>query len=106
MLWIKNQESGEAKKPEVESFYNLTRGEVDVVHEMSASYSKAKTSKRWPIVVFLLILNTPVINARALLLSSKIPPTEYSSRYYFKKDFAFDITKKHIKVRSLQPSIP
>lgn len=101
-----DQESGEAKKPEIVSFYNLTKGAVDVVDEMSATYSTARICKRWPMVVFFSILNTAAINARVLLLSSKNPPTEYSSRRRFLKDLAIDLTKEQIKMRSLQPSIP
>lgn len=45
-----DQESGEAKNAEIISFYNVTKGEVDVVDEMSGTYSTAKISKTWPIV--------------------------------------------------------
>lgn len=49
-----DSQTGEYKKPEIVTFYNLTKGAVDVVDEMSAAYSTARVSKRWPMVIFLL----------------------------------------------------
>lgn len=39
-------ETGDFKKPEIVTFYNLTKGAVDVVDEMSASYSTSRISNR------------------------------------------------------------
>ncbi|KFM59493.1 PiggyBac transposable element-derived protein 4, partial [Stegodyphus mimosarum] len=72
-----DNETGECKKPEIVTFYNLTKGAVDVVDEMSASYSTSRISKRWPMAVFFSVLNTAAINARILILSSKNPPKSY-----------------------------
>ena len=38
--------TAEGKKPEIITFYNLMKGVVDVVNEMPATYSTARTSNR------------------------------------------------------------
>ncbi|KAE9522205.1 hypothetical protein AGLY_017387 [Aphis glycines] len=47
-----DQESGDQKKPEVITYYNSTKGGVDVVDEMKGEYSVARISCRWPLNVF------------------------------------------------------
>ncbi|KAG8176608.1 hypothetical protein JTE90_028590 [Oedothorax gibbosus] len=47
--------SGEAKNPEIVTFYNITKGAVDVVDELSSAYLTARISKRWPMVVFFVV---------------------------------------------------
>ena len=44
--------TGDAKKPEMITFYNSTKGGVDVVDEMCATYNCARNTRRWPMVVF------------------------------------------------------
>jgi len=44
--------TGESRKPEIITFYSLTKGAVDVVDEMSATYSTARKCNRWPMVIF------------------------------------------------------
>lgn len=46
------EETGELKKPEVISFYNLTKGGVDTVDKYCESFNVARNTKRWPLVVF------------------------------------------------------
>lgn len=43
---IIDPESGDQKKPQVISYYNITKGGVDVVDEMKAEYSVARISCR------------------------------------------------------------
>ncbi|XP_054709139.1 piggyBac transposable element-derived protein 4-like [Uloborus diversus] len=97
--------TGDAKKPEIITFYNLTKGAVDVVDEMSANFSTARISKRWPMVVFFSVLNTAAINARVLLLSAK-SQTAVKSRRHFLKELALELIKEQIQERSTQLSLP
>lgn len=98
--------TSEAKKPEIITFYNLTKGAVDVVDEMSATYSTARISNRWPMTVFFSILNTAAINARILLLSAKSPQMQYRKRSLFLKNLALELLKEHVRKRNLQPALP
>lgn len=63
--------TGVAQKPEMITFYNLTKGSVDVMGEMS--YSTGRISNRWPLVIIFSILNTAATNGRFLLLSTNKP---------------------------------
>lgn len=56
----------EKKLPEMISFYNFTKCGVDVVDEMSASYSVARPSRRWPLTIFFSLLNTASINSQII----------------------------------------
>lgn len=90
-----DNETGDAKKPEIVTFYNMTKGAVDVVDEMSAAYSTARITNRWPMVIFYCMLNVASINSRIILLSSKNPPLLYKNRRRFIKDLAFELIKEH-----------
>lgn len=63
-----DENSREAQKPDIITFYNMTKGAVDVVDKMGAAYS---TARRWPMVVFFALLNVASSNSRILLLSTK-----------------------------------
>ena len=46
------------KKPQVHTFYDHTKGGVDVVDLLSTSHSTRIKSKRWPLNAFAFILDT------------------------------------------------
>lgn len=98
--------TGESKKPEIITFYNLTKGGVDVVDEMAASYSTSRKTKRWPMVIFFSLLNVAAINARIILLSTKNPPTQCQSRRAFLKNLGFDLIADYRENRSQQAMLP
>ena len=45
-------ESGDIKKPEIITFYNSTKGGVDVVDQMAGVYDTSRNSRRWSLTVF------------------------------------------------------
>lgn len=94
-----DEETGDAKKPEIISFYNCTKGAVDVVDEMAANYSTARKTNRWPLVIFYSILNVAAINARIVLLSNKNPAVVYRNRRRFIKDLAFSLIRDYANKR-------
>lgn len=65
MLSSKHNESeiGQKNKPEVIHFYNRTKGGVDVLDHMCATYSCSRKTRRWPLCLFYGILNIAVVNA-------------------------------------------
>lgn len=101
-----DSESGDKKKPEIITFYNLTKGAVDVVDEMEASYTTARKTNRWPMVIFFSMLNVAAINARIILLSKKEPPLQYKSRRLFLKDLSLCLIKEFVKERSEVLELP
>ena len=50
-------DSGEFKKSYMLMFFNSTKGGVDIVDEYMARYSVARTSNRWPLILFFTLLN-------------------------------------------------
>lgn len=55
--------TADAKKPELLTFYNLTKGEGDVVDEMKSLYSVSCISRRWPLTLFFSVINIDRINS-------------------------------------------
>jgi hypothetical protein len=58
-----DKESGDKQKPEIVTFYNLTKGGVDALDKLSASYDIARNSRRWPLTIFYSILNTAGVDS-------------------------------------------
>ncbi|GBN79320.1 hypothetical protein AVEN_11700-1 [Araneus ventricosus] len=98
--------TGESKKPKIITFYNMTKGGVDVVNEMAASYSTSRKTKRWPKVIFFSLLNVAAINARIILLSTKTPPSQNQSRRAFLKHLGLQLIEDYRENRSHQAMLP
>lgn len=60
-------DSEESRKPYMLTFYNSTKGGVDMVDEYKARYSVARTSNRWPLTLFFTLLNIAGINSFIIL---------------------------------------
>lgn len=58
--------NSDKNKPEIITFYNSTKGGVDVVDEMKGNYSVSRISRRWPFTVFYSILNITGINSQLI----------------------------------------
>ena len=48
--------SKEAQKPKILRYYNSTKGGVDVNDQLCAMYNVARRTKRWPMVMFYLLM--------------------------------------------------
>ncbi|KAL4135945.1 hypothetical protein QTP88_007522 [Uroleucon formosanum] len=53
-------------KPEIITFYNMTKGGVDVVDALKGNYSVARISRRWPLTIFYSLLNIAGINSQLI----------------------------------------
>lgn len=94
-------DSGEAHKPEILTFYNLTKGGVDVVDELKQLYSVARVSNRWSLTLFYSLLNIAGVNAYIILKSN----TEVGSRRMFLKDLTMELCKDFLETRLTMRSI-
>ncbi|KAJ8889165.1 hypothetical protein PR048_008659 [Dryococelus australis] len=54
---------GNLNKPEIVTFYNSTKGGVDVVDKLCATYNTSRNSRRWPMTIFYSLWNIAGINA-------------------------------------------
>lgn len=59
-------DSGDQNKPEIITFYNSTKGGVDVVDELKGEYSVSRVSCRWPLTIFFSLMNIMVINSQII----------------------------------------
>lgn len=61
-----DSESGDRKKPEIITFYNVHKAGVDIVDKLKATYSVSRSSYRWPLTAFFTLLNIAGINIRII----------------------------------------
>lgn len=95
--------TSEASKPEILTFYNLTKGGVDVVDEMKNEYSISRVSRRWPLTLFFSMLNIGGINGYLIFKAntqSTIP------RKDFIKKLSWDLCEVQMKKRATIMSMP
>jgi hypothetical protein len=60
----------ELRKPEIITTYNLTKGGVDTVDQLCATYDVSRNSRRWPLTVFCALLNVAGINAQVIFANN------------------------------------
>lgn len=65
-----DKESENAHKPEVLTFYNMTKGGVDTNDKLCATYNVGRRTRRWPMVVFFHLINVCAINALVIYNST------------------------------------
>nr|CAH7724714.1 unnamed protein product [Callosobruchus chinensis] len=53
----------EGGKPEIVTFYNMTKGGVDVLDQPCHNYDVSHSTRRWPMVLFYDLLNVTAVNA-------------------------------------------
>lgn len=83
----------EEYKPEVITFYNVTKGGVDVVDRKKKDYSVKRVNNRWPLAIFCGLLDLSTVNAQIIYFSitgDSIP------RRKFIKTLAMELVKPHL----------
>lgn len=75
-------DSGDKKKPYIITFYNATKGGIDIVDKMSGEYNTTRNSRRWPMVVFYSLLNISTINSYILFCHN--PQNKLQRRLFIK----------------------
>lgn len=89
-------ENGNRHKPEIISFYNKTKGGVDVVDQLKMEYDVSRISRRWPLTIFFTLLNIAGINSQ-IIYKSNINIT--MCRRTFLKTIASDLVLPFIQHR-------
>ena len=89
-------ESGDMKKPEIITFYNSTKGGVDMVDQMAGEYDTSRNSRRWPLTVFYTLLNVSTINAYILYCHN---PENKLKRRLFIKNVSMQLVQEALKRR-------
>lgn len=63
-----DESTTDARKPEIITFYNSTKGAVDTVDEMCGSYDAGRNNRRWPLTIFFHLINTAGIHYTFIIL--------------------------------------
>lgn len=96
-------ETGDSMKPEVISFYNMSKGGVDVVDRMKKEYSVKRVSNRWPMTVFNGLLNLGTINSHIIY---KTNTGTTIARRIFIAELAKELVKPHLLKRATLENLP
>lgn len=93
----------EHRKPEIIEFYNKTKAGVDIVDKLCGTYNTARSTRRWPMVIFYHIMNIAGINSRVIHLGNG---KEYVARRNYLKKLALDLITPQLKRRALLQNLP
>ncbi|XP_069618531.1 piggyBac transposable element-derived protein 4-like [Ranitomeya imitator] len=90
-------ESGELRKPEIITFYNLTKSGVDTADQMCGNFNVSRNTKRWPMVIFFTMLNVGGINSQVIYLSNEL---KQMRRRMYLKQLANELVSGELSLRS------
>ncbi|XP_015120075.1 piggyBac transposable element-derived protein 4 isoform X1 [Diachasma alloeum] len=101
-----DEETGSRQKPEIMTFYNATKGGVDVVDELKGNYSVNRETRRWPMVVFYGLMNIAGINSQIIYrenTGAKITRRAYLSD--LAKSLVLPQLNRRFTIRTLGPEL-
>ncbi|UYV71329.1 hypothetical protein LAZ67_8002664 [Cordylochernes scorpioides] len=79
--------------------YNMTKGGVDVLDEMTATYNCARNSRIWPMVIFYSLLNIGAIYSQIIHFANG-NTSKVKSRRHFLKTLSLDLIEEMVKFRT------
>jgi len=83
-------------KPDVITFYNMTKCGVDVVDENCALYNVARRSRRWPLTIFYALMNIGGVNGHIIY---ELNNNTKIKRKLFLKQLALELVDEQLKRR-------
>lgn len=98
-----DESTAEKCKPEIITFYNATKGGVDTVDELCATYNVARNTRRWPMVIFYYLMNLAGINSQ-IIHASNNQNVQIIRRKYLKQ-LAVGLVDQQLKRRSFMTNI-
>lgn len=98
-----DSESGDSFKPEILTEYNKTKGGVDVVDNLCATYNCARTTRRWPMVIFYACLNVGGINSQVIHHATT---NDKILRRKFLQNLGFALLEDHLRERATIVCLP
>lgn len=89
-----NADSG---KPEIIHYYNVNKGGVDTLDQLARYYSCKRSTRRWPLAIFMHLIDVIAYNS-LLLYTAKHPI--YAEKYgnAARREFLKDLTKEMIQL--------
>ncbi|GFN83744.1 hypothetical protein PoB_001025000 [Plakobranchus ocellatus] len=101
-------EKGEKNLPEVVSFYNATKGDVDRMDFMAHAMTAKCQTKRWPMLMFYNMLDLASI-ASLVVFRSKFPDSQFSKsarRRFFQLEVAKGLLVPQMERRRMVKHLP
>lgn len=99
-----DETTGDQQKPVIITAYNSSKGGVDVVDKLIASYNCSRNTRRWLLILFYQILNIAGINSQVVYFSNH-PNTNHSRRIFLRK-LSEEVIRPHLTLRALQTNLP
>lgn len=93
-------------KPEIIEFYNKTKGGVDKLDQMCATYTCGRSTRRWPLCIFYCI--TDIIGVNSYIVYSHFHPEAKESKFRreFIKVLGYSLTENLMIKRLHQKNLP
>lgn len=92
-----DEETGEDRKPEIVTFYNMTKVGVDLVDQLCQKNNVARNTRRWPMVLFYNLLNITAINALCIYKHNN--PSKKVVRVEFLQSLSWSLIRPQIERR-------
>lgn len=90
--------------PEINSFYNITKGGVDALDEKCAKYTCSRRTRRWPMAIFYKIVDICSTNSYTMFAS--VPENDLT-RFKFIENLADQLVSPHMRRRYFEmPFLP
>lgn len=100
----KGEIDGATNKPNITLDYNKTKGAVDTVDQICASYSTQRITRRWPLAVFFRILDIAEINSQIIFNNTKL--LEKTPRRKYLSELSVSLMEDHVKERAKINTLP
>lgn len=99
-----DKSTGDKVNSEIITYYNNTKGGVDNLDKLSATFDVARNTRRCSMVVFYALLNMAGVNSQIIYTVNN---KKYSiERRSYLKGLAIELTKQHLERRSLELNVP
>lgn len=96
--------TNEKCKPEIITYYNHTKGGVDLLDKLCATYDVSRNTRRWPMVVYYAMMNIAGVNAQVIYSSNN---KQYDLiRRSFLRNLALSLTSDQLTRRSFEMNVP
>nr|XP_022905293.1 uncharacterized protein LOC111417296 [Onthophagus taurus] len=100
-------EAENKNKPEEIEFYNKSKGGIDTLDKLCATYTTQRGSRRWPMVIFYFMLNACTINGQVIFRDVKpdyFRDTSHSRRLFI-REIGEGLVRAQLQIRSGIPNL-
>lgn len=100
-----DESTEEEFKPEMITFYNVTKAGVDTVDKLCSTYTCARKCNRWPLIVFFRILDIAGINSFVLFKANN-DGNDGTNRLQYLRTLSTALLDPQIRKRAVMQNLP